>query len=471
MNYIIIFFFIIICSNAKSQKTDSILTNIGSKKYIIRNIKVLNNKQTKEKIILNELDFTADTEIDSTEISKLLTQNHQNISNLSLFNFVYIDYNISENKYLDLTITVEERWYLVPEMSFEIEEQNLNHWIHNIDYHYVSFGAGLVKYNFRGLNEKLLLFFIYGYKNSLHINYLHIKLDKKHKHLLGFYLNYQQQHSIDYTTFNNQALGITLDSDNAKLYFDAILSYKYRKNIYENLTFFLKYNFQSINDTIFLLNPLYYNLQKKINYISLMSEYEYSNLDNKIYPTYGEYVKISFLKIANLTRKDNVNLFNLRLTFKKLIKLSDIFFYGNQIIVFFSNPKNISYNFFYSLRREYYIRGFEHYTITGSQYLLQQNSIRYKLIADKILYLKFIPFRKFNKIPLSLYLSAHSDFGYVKDFTKMYLTNNNDLNNRLLYGYGLGIDFSTYYDKVLRIEYSFNNFYEHGIFFAIKSVF
>ena len=41
---------------------------------------------------------------------------------------------------------------------------------------------------------------------------------------------------------------------------------------------------------------------------------------------------------------------------------------------------------------------------------------------------------------------------------------NNKLENTLLVGYGTGIDFVTYYDLVLRLEYSFNRMSEHGFF-------
>jgi len=41
---------------------------------------------------------------------------------------------------------------------------------------------------------------------------------------------------------------------------------------------------------------------------------------------------------------------------------------------------------------------------------------------------------------------------------------NNQLENSLLIGYGLGIDFVTYYDLVFRLEYSMNRMNEHGFF-------
>ena len=41
---------------------------------------------------------------------------------------------------------------------------------------------------------------------------------------------------------------------------------------------------------------------------------------------------------------------------------------------------------------------------------------------------------------------------------------NNFLNNTALFGGGLAIDFVTYYDLVLRVEYSINKLNEKGLF-------
>ena len=50
--------------------------------------------------------------------------------------------------------------------------------------------------------------------------------------------------------------------------------------------------------------------------------------------------------------------------------------------------------------------------------------------------------------------AAFADMGYVND--KRYATAN-PLANNWLHSYGAGLDFVTYYDKVLRLEYSFNS--------------
>jgi hypothetical protein len=51
--------------------------------------------------------------------------------------------------------------------------------------------------------------------------------------------------------------------------------------------------------------------------------------------------------------------------------------------------------------------------------------------------------------------------GYISDTRDNVL---NPLANDLLVGYGLGIDLVTYYDWVIRFEYSFNKKGESGFF-------
>ena len=43
--------------------------------------------------------------------------------------------------------------------------------------------------------------------------------------------------------------------------------------------------------------------------------------------------------------------------------------------------------------------------------------------------------------------------------------------NEFLYGYGLGIDFVTYYDIVFRVEFSANKFGETGLFLHFNAPF
>jgi hypothetical protein len=73
----------------------------------------------------------------------------------------------------------------------------------------------------------------------------------------------------------------------------------------------------------------------------------------------------------------------------------------------------------------------------------------------------FIPTDKFSKLYYAIYLNLFTDWGYVVDNRKNVY---NPLANEINIGYGLGLDFVTYYDFVLRLEYSFNKSGQSGFF-------
>jgi hypothetical protein len=58
-----------------------------------------------------------------------------------------------------------------------------------------------------------------------------------------------------------------------------------------------------------------------------------------------------------------------------------------------------------------------------------------------------------------------SDFGYAHNPVNP----ENSLTNRMLYTAGGGIDIVSFYDFVLRVDYSFNQLGQNGLFLHIKS--
>ena len=67
---------------------------------------------------------------------------------------------------------------------------------------------------------------------------------------------------------------------------------------------------------------------------------------------------------------------------------------------------------------------------------------------------------KFKALQYAFYINLFADAGYV---TNKY-TENNPYNNKMLFSWGLGIDFVTYYDMVFRFEYAFTSIGTNGFF-------
>jgi hypothetical protein len=77
--------------------------------------------------------------------------------------------------------------------------------------------------------------------------------------------------------------------------------------------------------------------------------------------------------------------------------------------------------------------------------------------------LDFLRSVKFNTIPYALYLNLFVDLGYT--YNESTISNKlNSLQNTLLIGYGAGLDFTTYYDIVIRLDLSMNRMGIPGVY-------
>ncbi|MBP9135681.1 MAG: hypothetical protein KBF31_01630, partial [Chitinophagales bacterium] len=108
-----------------------------------------------------------------------------------------------------------------------------------------------------------------------------------------------------------------------------------------------------------------------------------------------------------------------------------------------------------------FVRGNELFQIDGQRFLLIKNEYKYALLDVKLNYLKKLKGKKLGYMPLSLYLGGHFDCGVVTDKAN---SSTNSLRNKLIYGYGIGLNMVTFYDKVLRLEYSFNQDFNKGFY-------
>ena len=110
------------------------------------------------------------------------------------------------------------------------------------------------------------------------------------------------------------------------------------------------------------------------------------------------------------------------------------------------------------------VRGYEPYVLDGQWFGIVKTNLKYNLLPQRVSRLRFISSERFSLIHYALYLNAFFDWGYVGD---RYFSQGNPLNNAWLGGAGLGLDFVTYYDKVLRTEFSLNRKGKAGLYFHL----
>ena len=113
-----------------------------------------------------------------------------------------------------------------------------------------------------------------------------------------------------------------------------------------------------------------------------------------------------------------------------------------------------------------YLRGLERYVIDGVAGAMVKNSIRRELFRFTIP--TFLSSSSHDRIPFKIYAKAFTDMGYSKNRV---FSNNNSLTNRMLYSTGFGVDVVTFYDFIMRFDYSFNQLGQKGLFLHLKNEF
>jgi hypothetical protein len=149
--------------------------------------------------------------------------------------------------------------------------------------------------------------------------------------------------------------------------------------------------------------------------------------------------------------------------------LSNRIFWGSAAKVRITKDEFLPYYFREGLGFNTYLRGFEYYLIDGNSYFLSINNLKYALIRNVNHTIKWIPWEQFNKIHFSLYIGAFFDFAFSQG--RFYENDENTLVNKLLFSGGLSVDFVSYYDQVLRLEFTLNSLGDPGIYLHVEMPF
>ncbi len=473
MVFFVIFSFIVLNQPVFAQKTLEKLSGIDTAAYDslkIDRIFIVGNKKTKQKIILRELDFNEDETISSHNLIRRIKRNEDNISNTRLFLSVNISFILIENNNVDVIIRVTERWYIFPIPVFELADRNFHDWWVNQDHDLkrIELGLKLYLYNVRGRNETLKLTGQFGFTKRMQLAYGFPYIDKKQKLGLNFIFDYSLNKNTNYMTTEHKYR--FLDSDTwLKEQYLAGVSLTYRNSLYTFHTIGLNFYQSQVNDTIVELNPGYYENGTSQGYFRMYYSFIHDKRDIKAYPLSGSYFSGRIEKLG-LGIIDEVNVFGIEALYNRFFDLGKHFYFTFGVGGSAYGPKNQPYTLFNSMGKvPYTLHGYELYVIEGPYFLQNQYSFRKRLFQTEQDLRSILSAKQFSKFHLAVYLKSYFDLGYVKGYP------GNDLNtkftNNLIFGGGAGLDVVTFYDIVLRLEYSINKSSEHGFVFGIRSLF
>ena len=448
------------------------LLTFSNERLEIYKISIQGNKITKNEIILRELTFKTGDIITKEELEVKIKKSEENLTNLLIFNFSKISANIESSK-IYLEIKIVERWYIWPYPILEVSERNFNVWWNEFkesrysDFSRMNYGIFLVWENFRGRNELLKIKYRRGFKEHYLFNYEIPYFNNKKTIGINTFLQLFRRKKSFYKTKQNELVYFTDNIGYTTKDFELQLDIHYRKNTRHKHNMQLNYLKSNIADSIIILNPNYLrNNDNNGDYFKLSYEYINEQRDYIEYPLNGHYINIKLTK--HFPGTSPVEHLELMGKIEKHMKISNRLYIGASFMTKLSSDNYQPYFSQEALGFEYYVRTYEYYVVDGQDFWLNKNALKYKLIDKKNFEIPYIKMPQFKKAHYSLYLTLFSDFGYVKDNQNF---KENNLTNTLLSGSGVSIDYVTYYDKLIRIEYGINKLGEKGIFLHFTNPF
>ena len=437
----------------------------------VQHIYIVGNEKTQRNIVIREMDITEGVTYPWGQFTTLVNQDQNKIYNLQLFTSVTITPLFVEEDQVELLISVKERWYVIPSIIFSLADRNFSEWWINQgrDFSRVNFGLRLDHNNVGGRNEKLKVAGQLGFTQAFDITYSMPSIDKEQLHGLAARFTYLTNKTIAIRSANNKQVFYTNDDeDRLRKTINSELTYTYRGSFYNFHFLSFGYNRTTIHEDVLRQNPRYFvHGDRKLRYFYAGYSFKHDKRNHIGYPTDGELLTIGLNRYGLFTN-DDVNETELSILANKYFPINNKFHFVSGL----SASAYLSPSQPYTMVRGVgyspdFIRGYEVYVIDGQQTIVHKNSFRYELLNLAFDISAYMPLDEFSHLPIRAYLSANFDHGYVNDRNR--LPENSLLTNTYLYGYGLGLDLVTFYDLVLRFEYSINSLGTGDFFINVRA--
>jgi hypothetical protein len=426
---------------------------------IIADIYIVGNKKTKSYIIEREIPFKIGMTMMASELPEKMELARQQLMNTSLFIEVDIKMDRQVEDLVFITVTVKERWYFFPLPYFKIVARNFNEWWvdYNRSLQRVNYGLKLMHNNFSGRSDQLHLYLVNGYTQQASFSYSQPAADKSLKFGFDVGFDYSRNKELNYKTDSNKLIYYKQDKFLISNFrFEGGVSYRPKIRTRHFLKF--SYNNMSVDTVVLSLNRDFFPSGKsKLNFLDIAYSIVYNNVDYIPYPTKGttfsaSVMKRGFSKDINMWQLSTTASYTIPIGSKSQIYLQGT---GNLKLPFdqpFINKRLFGYG-------DLYMRGLEYYVADGVAGFVGRATARREVLKFNIK--PPIVIQGHDKIPFRIFLKAYGDIGYAYDKQP---ANYSSLSNKWLKTWGVGIDVISFYDFVIRFEYSFNQLNQQGLF-------
>jgi outer membrane protein assembly factor BamA len=464
-------------------QSDTVIVPVDSSRVLtVNRILIIGNKVTKDRIISREIQLKAGDTITLKRLPHEILWDKRKIYNLRLFHTVEIRALELPGDRIDLLVDVTERWYTFPIPIFELSDRNFSEWWRNYNHDpsRINYGINLTRYNCRGRFETLQLVAQFGFNERFELSYKIPYIDKKQKQGLSFYFAYGKPKNLAYFTENHilQYLKYTSTLRTTK---EASVNYFYRKSFFETHSLMVGYKDSQIADTIAALNPNYFgNGGTSLGYGYASYTFNSEHRDVVQYPLRGYQIN-GYVSKTGLGFGSNVNLFEIGMGYARHWQVGKKFFLSNYSGAYWATPNSQPYALYNGMGyRRQYVRGFENLVVETPALALNKTTLKTR-IFKKVWNVGVMPKEQLQYLPLSIYLKTFTDWGYADNYpyyrnyvdpsTGLPRPLNTRLTDKIIGGYGVGMDFVTVYDLVIRTEYTFTNQGRTGFFLSLRKEF
>ena len=446
---------------------DDLAIDDTSNLFTVKEILIEGNKQTKSATILRELSFVEGERYTLPDLVRRFAEAKRQLMNTTLFHEVVVSLKTLQGYDAFVEIDVRERWYIFPFPFIRTVDRSFGEWVkeQNMDLERVNYGIRITHNNTTGRNDKLSLYFMNGYTKQLSMSYKNLILDKKQQWTssLGFATGKNKQ--LDYITTDNKRQFFKSDQEFVHSFTRGFVELSFRRAIKTKHTFGISYNAESFPDSVLEINPTFSPKQKRsIHYPELYYTLSYFDLDYIPYPTKGYAAEISLRKrglgnamnLLQLTAKTSANW-----------PLSDKYFFNLRVAGGVKLPFKQPYiNQQFLGFNDMFMQGYEYYVVNGVAGGYTKAILSREILNTKI-HVPSKKFTKLNHIPIRIYGKIYGNTGYVYNPQ----AGDNELCNRMLYSGGIGLDIVTFYDFIIRLEWSFNQLGQNDLYLHRKNYF
>lgn len=428
---------------------------------VVSDIVIEGNDVTKSSIIYKELTFAKGDTIDISYWDEEIRQSRENIQNTTLFNFVdfeCIDDEIDPCE-VKLIIKVTERWYLWVYPYVSYADRNINAWYEADNLKRFSYGFDMEHRNFLGLKNSLKITCIAGYNQDFGLSYDVPYLIEEHGLGLKTGVAYKRDKEVAYITENNKIRFFNgadeFAQQTAHVFVEPYYRFGHRNKLFLNIS----YNDTYFHDTLSCLNP---DFDKRFQYFSLMMTFKNDYRDEQNYPLDGHYLELLLEKTGLGVFEASPDVFYGKITCDWYQPIKGRWYWASNLTLKMSDDYDAAYFLNQGLGyKNDYVRTYELYVVDAMNFALMKNNLKFAILNPVTKYLPLIKNERFGKIHFALYANVFFDCAYSWKIPK---ESDYSLDNRFIFGTGVGVDFVTYYDKVIRFEYGINDMGETGLF-------